>query len=88
MEGVEMMKTLLLPLLLTSSIAFAEDIYIERYDTNPAVPLRMQPEPYYTQERLQNERVLDELEESNDLAREQLKLQRDQLQEQQFESDY
>ncbi|MDD5494476.1 MAG: hypothetical protein PHG36_07400 [Dehalococcoidia bacterium] len=78
-----MMKTLLLPLLLTSSIAVAENVYIERYDTNPAVPLRMQPEPYYTQERLQNERILEELEEANDIAREQLERQ-----ERQFEDDY
>ncbi|MGZ8172983.1 MAG: hypothetical protein ACXWT0_03750 [Methylobacter sp.] len=70
---------ILLALLFISSTVMGEEVYIQRYDTNPVVPLRLQPPPYYTPERLQNERVLEELEEANELAREQLELQRNEI---------
>jgi len=80
------MKTSITVILLaTSFVAMADDGYgyrtIDAYEQAITLPQPM----YYSQERLQEQRELDELKESNDIAREQLQLERQRINDEDFQ---
>lgn len=70
----------------TTSPSYYDSKYGSRSNYTGAYVAPPQP-MYFNQERLQNERVLQELKESNDLARQQLQLERDRINQERFDRE-
>lgn len=80
------MKTLIaVALLIISFRAAAYDYY--GADSASQIQERLRQPMYFNPERLQDMRELEELKESNELAREQLQLERDRISEERFQRE-
>jgi hypothetical protein len=78
------MKVLTTAILLTVSLEVSAYEYLGSKSASQIQERITQP-MYYDKNRLQNERELQELKESNGLAREQLQLEREQIEEERFQ---
>jgi cell shape-determining protein MreC len=80
------MKTSIAIILLASSFsAYAYDNHAS--DSVSQIQERLRQPMYYSPERLQEMRELEELKESNNLAREHLQLERDRISEERFQRE-
>ena len=78
------MKALTTAILLTVSLEASAYEYLGSKSASQIQERISQP-MYYDRERIQDEKELQELKESNDLQREQLRLEREQIEEERFQ---